>query len=233
MGIKLLGLIYLHDITAPRMRGSLRRELEMLKLIVGSQNYRNVLLVTTKWGDKSRRREYENRQFQLEENYWEDLMLGGAECHRFEGSADSAKAIVSQLNFRADVVLALQRELATHAEFNQTSVGRYAEQSRSKVQAELDSMSSMSRTTSTQSSTSTPSQTVYELEQTLQSSALDSQKMGVRLDDQVKEWIKEAVREEKKQGRQRPSATKAMTDVLAKTSSFFKSFRTGPYQGAA
>ncbi|KAJ9608276.1 hypothetical protein H2200_007264 [Cladophialophora chaetospira] len=235
MGIKLLGLIYLHDITAPRMRGSLRRELEMLKLIAGPQNYRNILLVTTKWGDKSRRREYENRQFQLEENYWEDMMIGGAACHRFEGSADSAKAIVSQLNFRADVVLALQRELSGDAVFSETSVGRYAEQSRSKIKAELDAMSSMSRVTSaqsqSQSSRSTPSQTVVELEQTLQSSALDSQKMGVRLDDQVREWIKEAVREEKEQSRQRPSATKAMTAVLAKTSSFFRSFRTGPYQG--
>ena len=112
----------------------------MLKLIVGPRNYRHVLLVTTKWGDKSRRREYENRQFQLEENYWEDMMLGGAACHRFEGSTDSAKVTVSQLNFRADVVFALQQEMAAHAEFNQTSVGRYAEQSRSKIQAELDSM---------------------------------------------------------------------------------------------
>ena len=235
LGIRLLGLIYLHDITVPRMRGSLRRELEMLKLIAGPQNYRNVLLVTTKWGDKSRRREYENRQFQLEENYWEDMMLGGAACHRFEGSADSAKAIVSQLNFRADVVLALQRELAADTEFSQTSVGRYAEQSRYRLQAELDSMSSMSRFTShtSQTSSSTPSQTVYELEQTLQSSALDSQKMGVNLNDQVKQWIRDAVREEKEQGRQRPSAARTLSSVLARTSTFFKSFRTGPYQGAA
>lgn len=227
LGIKLLGLIYLHDITVPRMRGSLRRELEMLKLIVGPQNYRNVLLVTTKWGDKSRRREYENRQFQLEENYWEDLMLGGAVCHRFQGSADSARAIVSQLNFRADVALALQRELAANTEFNQTSVGRYAEQSKCKIQAELDEMSSMSRDTSLSWNSKSTRQTAVELEQTLRSSALDSQKMAVRLDDQVKEWIREAVREEKERGRQRPSAAKAMTSVLAKTSAFFKSFKTG------
>jgi hypothetical protein len=57
LGIRLLGLIYLHDITVPRMRGSLKRELEMLKLIAGPRNYRNILLVTTKW-DKSRRREF-------------------------------------------------------------------------------------------------------------------------------------------------------------------------------
>jgi hypothetical protein len=51
------------------------------------------------------------------------MMLGGAARHRFEGSADSAKAIVVHLNFRANVVLALQREMATKTEFNQTSVG--------------------------------------------------------------------------------------------------------------
>ena len=233
MGIKLLGLIYLHDITAPRMRGSLRRELQMLKLIVGDQNYRHILLVTTKWGDKSRRREYENRQFQLEENYWEDLMLGGAECHRFEGSADSARAIVSQLNSQADVVLALQKQMKNHTQFNQTKVGLYAEQSRSKIQEELDSMSSMSRETSQSGGSSklTPSQTTVELQQTLQSSAMDSQKMEVKLDDQVREWIKEAVREEKEQGSKRVSAAKALNAVLSKTSTFFRSFKTGPYQG--
>ncbi|KAK5947350.1 hypothetical protein PMZ80_001500 [Knufia obscura] len=235
LGMRLLGIIYLHDITVPRMRGSLKRELEMLRLIVGPENYRNVLLVTTKWGDKSRRREYENRQFQLEENYWEDLMLGGAACHRFEGSADSAKAIVAQLNFRANVVLALQKELAGSTSFNQTAVGRYAEQSRSKIQHELDSMSTMSRddtmTTSRTTSSalsSTLSQSTTEKEEFLRSTALDSQKMDVKIDDQVRLWIKEAIREEKERTKQKPSAARAMNSVLAKTSSFFKSFKSGP-----
>ena len=242
LGMRLLGIIYLHDITAPRMRGSLRRELEMLRLIVGPDKYRHILLVTTKWGDKTRRREYENRQFQLEENYWEDLMLGGAACHRFEGSADSAKAIVSQLNFRADVTLALQKELAGSTEFNQTSVGRYAEQARNKIQHDFDTMSTMSRNTTTMGRTSSnaTSQNSTEMEQFLRNSALDSQKMGVKIDDQVKMWIKEAVREEKERTKQRPSAARAMNGVLAKTSAFFKSFKTAqtaqtaqiaPYQG--
>ena len=95
-------------------------------------------------------------------------------------------------------------------------------------------MSSLSRDTSSSGgSRLTPSQTTVELERTLQSSALDSQKMSVRLDDQVKGWIREAVREERKQGSNRLSAAKAMTAVLERTSTFFKSFKTGPYQSAA
>ena len=209
------------------MRGSLRRELEMLKLIVGPQNYRNVLLVTTKWGDKSRRREYENRQFQLEENYWEDMMIGGAECHRFEGSTDSAKAIVSQLNFRGDVVLQVQSEMAQSTEFAQTSVGQYSEKARNKIQHELDAMSVAQESTISRTS-STPSQTRIELEASLQASALDSQKMSIKLDDQVKQWIKEAMKEEKDK---KPSVTRAMSNVLNKTSSFFKSFKYIPPDG--
>jgi hypothetical protein len=138
----------------------------------------------------------ENRQYQLEENYFEDMMLGGAACHRFEGSADSARAIVSQLNFQGDIVLQLQKELSENRPFSETSVGQYAEESRAKLQAELASMSSMSRevtNSSARSAISTPSQTAVELEATLRSSELDSQKMNIRLDDQVKEWIQEAM----------------------------------------
>jgi hypothetical protein len=124
------------------------------------------------------------------------MMLGGAACHRFEGSADSARAIVSQLNFQGDIVLQLQKELSENRPFSETSVGQYSEQSRAKLQAELASMSSMSRevtNSSTRSAISTPSQTAVELEATLRSSELDSQKMNIRLDDQVKEWIQEAM----------------------------------------
>jgi hypothetical protein len=62
--------------------------------------------VTTKWGDEARRDEFEDRQAELEDDYWEDLVEAGVGVFKFDGSAESAKGIVSQLNENADVTLA-------------------------------------------------------------------------------------------------------------------------------
>lgn len=227
MGVRLLGIIYMHDITVSRMRGSLKRELEMLRLIAGPRNYRHILLVTTKWGDTSRRREFESRQFELEDNYWDDLMQGGAEVHRYEGTAESARAIVSQLNFGANAKLSLQKELEKNVEFRRTAVGKYTEQVRLEKQTELQRISSHLTTDS--SAVVSPVQNdhlappnVRELETSLRRSASDAQTMNVRLNAQVKEWIREAVTEEKKRGKTKPTVAKAMASVLAKMVRFIR-----------
>ena len=201
----------MHDITVARMRGSLRRELEMLKLIIGKKNYKHTLLVTTKWGDPTRWREFDNRLHELQDNYWSDLIDGGAGVHRFDGSADSARSIVAQLNFGVDVVLELQRELSARPdmEFRDTAVGRYAERGRKDRQSELN------RLTGCVDSGRKSSSEMAEMRKSLQVSANDSDKLDFRLHQEIKYLVSKAVKEEKDCGRKKPSVSRMITWVLA------------------
>ncbi len=47
---KLAGVLYLHDITKPRMGGVALKNLRMLQEMIGNEGYGNCTLVTTKWG---------------------------------------------------------------------------------------------------------------------------------------------------------------------------------------
>jgi hypothetical protein len=201
----------MHDITVPRMRGSLRRELEMLKLIAGRKNYRHILLVTTKWGDPTRRREFENRQFDLQDNYWSDLIDGGAGVHRFEGSTDSARSIVAQLNFGVEVVLDLQTQLSARpdVEFRETEVGRFAERVRQHREAEV------TRFNQHPEHARNGSAQVTAMRRSLMVSARDVDKLDYRMHQEIRELVSKAIKEEKNSGRKKPSLSRMVTWVLA------------------
>jgi hypothetical protein len=192
------------------MRGSLRRELEMLKLIAGRKNYKHILLVTTKWGDPTRRREFENRQFDLQDNYWSDLIDGGADVHRFEGSTDSARSIVAQLNFGVEVVLDLQKQLSARpdVEFRETEVGRFAERVRQHREAEV------TRLTQHPERARNGSAQVAAMRRSLVVSAHDADRLDYRMHQEIKELVSKAIKEEKNSGRKKPSLSRMVTWVL-------------------
>lgn len=207
-GVRLLGVIYIHDITNPRMRGSLQRELEILKLILGSENYKSLLLVTNKWGDEARKREFEQRQSELEDRYWDDLIEGGAGIHRFEGTAESAKSIVAQLNDGADVILALQAQLAErpNVHLRETKVGKYAIRMRKRRKREVEHMSK---------NPDRRQGDLDDLQSRLDIGALDSQKLDVKIHETVKVYIAEAVRDEIKKNAQRPTPLNLISWTLS------------------
>jgi hypothetical protein len=202
----------MHDITIPRMRGSLKRELEMLKLIAGKKNYKHILLVTTKWGDPTRQREFGNRQYELQDNFWSDLIDGGAGVHRFEGSTDSARSIVAQLNFGVDVVLDLQKQLLARpdVEFRETAVGKFAERVREDKQAEVTRL-----TLHPQTAPNGITQ-VAAMRRSLEVSANDSSRLDFRMHQEIKELVTKVVREEKS-SRKKPSLSRMVTWILAAT----------------
>jgi hypothetical protein len=190
------------------MRGSLKRELEMLKLILGPDNYKSLLLVTTKWGDEARMREFELRQTELEDQYWEDLIDGGAGVHRFEGTAESAKSIVAQLNDGADVILALQAQFAKRANvhLSETEVGKYAIRMRKRRKQELEDMSKKP---------GRQQKDLDDLRSRLDVGALDSQKLDVKIHETVKGYIAEAVKEEIKKNSRRPTPVNLISWTLS------------------
>jgi hypothetical protein len=208
LGLRLMGIIYLHDITQNRWTGSLRRQLKIMKLIAGRENYRHILLVTTKWGDDARRDEFEDRQAELEDDYWEDLVDAGAGVFKFDGSAESAKGIVSQLNANTDVTLALQRQMAAgrHVHLKDTEAGKFALQQREKAQRHYQVL--MQRHDE-------PDEDLAELKTSLAVSADDQAKLEVQMYDKIQEMIQKAVEDEMKKSRKRPSAINVISWILS------------------
>ncbi|KAH7925379.1 hypothetical protein BV22DRAFT_1011392 [Leucogyrophana mollusca] len=91
--VKLSGIIYLHDISQPRVvGGASRKNFDMMEKLCGADASQNVILATTKWGnvkaDVAARREHQLRE------YWKEMIDQGCELTRFTGSRESAWDIV-------------------------------------------------------------------------------------------------------------------------------------------
>ncbi|MCJ1385883.1 hypothetical protein MMC17_009007 [Xylographa soralifera] len=97
-GKRLSGVLYLHDITLERMRGSGFQNLEMLPRLVGQDKLGFITLVTTHWGHLRDANQEERNETQLATNdrYWKPLLAGQppAQMHRFLNTADSAWEII-------------------------------------------------------------------------------------------------------------------------------------------
>jgi hypothetical protein len=117
-GFPLLGIVYLHRITDPRMSGSAIKNLEIFKKLCGEAAFPNVRLVTTRWnqvkpGDEELK-EAREREAQLiqSERYWAPMLKHGAAVRRHTGDAQSAHAIVGELIAQNQKrTLAIQREM--------------------------------------------------------------------------------------------------------------------------
>jgi len=92
-GMKISGIIYLHEISQTRFETS-RKDLYMLIKTYGEDVLKNVILATTKWGNieaaAGRRREQ-----QLCDTYWKKMLAQGSRVARFTDTHESAWAIVS------------------------------------------------------------------------------------------------------------------------------------------
>ena len=97
-GQRLSGVLYLHDITLGRMRGSGFQNLEMLPRLIGQDKLGFITLVTTHWGQLADAdRELRNEtQLATNDRYWKPLLSGQppARMHRFLNTADSAWEII-------------------------------------------------------------------------------------------------------------------------------------------
>lgn len=110
--MKLAGVIYLHDISQPRMLGTIRKNFEVFNKLCGDNALKVVILGTTKW-DLVKGQVGEERERQLAAKFWETMIQKGSVVHQFRGDHDSAWKMVSQLLEAESKVTALhiQREL--------------------------------------------------------------------------------------------------------------------------
>ncbi|KAI8299690.1 hypothetical protein K4K59_002095 [Colletotrichum sp. SAR11_240] len=112
-GLPLRGILYLHKIIDNRMTGTSKSYLELLESLVGDDALKNVILVTTMWNMllPQHRRLALQREQELIDNFWSSMEQKGSYVAQFDGSSDSAYALVFQLAGRESVVLDIQKEI--------------------------------------------------------------------------------------------------------------------------
>ncbi|KAH7127553.1 P-loop containing nucleoside triphosphate hydrolase protein [Dactylonectria macrodidyma] len=112
-GLPLRGILYLHKITENRMTGTSRTYLKLLEDLVGDDALKNVILVTSMWNmlRPQDRRVAVQREQQLLDNFWSPMVEKGSYVAQFDGTPDSAYALVFQLAGKQSVVLDIQKEI--------------------------------------------------------------------------------------------------------------------------
>ncbi|KAF9465249.1 P-loop containing nucleoside triphosphate hydrolase protein [Collybia nuda] len=111
--MKIAGVIYLHDISQPRILGTVTKNFGMFRKLCGDEILSSVILGTTKWGQTDHKSE-KRREHQLrEKSDWKEMLEKGATMHRFLDDHDSAWDMVNSVLQRTQEVNALyiQHEL--------------------------------------------------------------------------------------------------------------------------
>jgi hypothetical protein len=126
-GLRLSGIIYFHRINNNRMYGSAQKNLQLLLKICGDQFLRHVHLCTTMWSHIDKEIG-DSREEQLKSEFWKDLIDKGAMVERFDGSHESAIAIIDNLLRRAsadNTMLGIQLEsIHEQKPLSETEAGR-------------------------------------------------------------------------------------------------------------
>lgn len=197
LGIKLKGVIYIHNIQIRRMGQSSIRQLELFRRICGDETLGNVLFVTTGWHSGPGSNGFSQNERQLRNEFWAPMIQKGAKAFRFFSTQESAASIVSQLLGKEEVTLALQREMiGGNLKPNETSAGLFAAEARASMEKEYKNM-----VAGEEGSGGTPSTGVDGLEKSLERSRNDRKKLGTDVVKEVNTNIIGKVEETKKHGR--------------------------------
>jgi hypothetical protein len=133
---KLSGLIYLHRVIDPKMGGSAVKNLDIFQKMCGQSAFPSIMLVSTMWEELrpenggtsiGERREAELRS---NDRFWGTMEKGGSRIARHNGTASSAKAILSQMVHQKKVVLEIQRQMVDeNLSLVKTVAGEFLERS--------------------------------------------------------------------------------------------------------
>ncbi|CZR62288.1 uncharacterized protein PAC_12185 [Phialocephala subalpina] len=127
--VKLSGMLYFHRIIDPRMSGSAKKNLHMFKALCGSEQFSNIILVTTMW-EKVSRKEGQAREKELRETeeFWGLMVQQGSRMERHDNTTKSAKKIVKWFVEKKRVELDIQNEIVKQdRELYDTAAGKTLE----------------------------------------------------------------------------------------------------------
>jgi hypothetical protein len=118
---KITGIIYLHEITQPRMRGSFRQNYDLFGKLCGNEAMANVVIATTKW-DQISEEVAAMREKELKGKFWANILSLGCVTARYTNTHESAWDIVNLIIPKAPLpALLIQRELGQGKHISQTS----------------------------------------------------------------------------------------------------------------
>lgn len=130
-GLEICGVIYLHRITDPRIGGVGRRTMSLFRQICGDDAMSHVILCTTRW-DEVDPAMGENRERELQDDFWREMLRKGSSLARHDNTPASAQKIVAKLLENAGISLKAQIEMVDEGKsYEQTSAAK-------EVQAELE-----------------------------------------------------------------------------------------------
>ena len=113
MKMKLAGIIYLQEISQDRVTGTVRKNMSLFKKLCGDGALQHVILATTKWSRLGNGTLGRQREAELSETFWKNMLSKGSSMTRFEGTQGSAKNIVRNILIKRsiDVSLPIQEDL--------------------------------------------------------------------------------------------------------------------------
>ncbi|KAF9386283.1 gTPase, IMAP member 8 [Mortierella sp. AD011] len=137
---KISGIIYLHNITDTRMRGSSVTNLTMFAKLCGEQSYRNVVMLTGRWGSMEVSEAVE-RENELKWRFWKEYIDAGCQLDRYRDRNDLVRIFESFLQ-KPPVVLDIQREIVDEGKtLDKTAAGEYVnhelENEKKRIEKEL------------------------------------------------------------------------------------------------
>ncbi|KAG6896221.1 hypothetical protein C0992_009645 [Termitomyces sp. T32_za158] len=109
--MKVGGIIYLQEITQARVTGTVRRNFDMFEKLCGPNAATHIILTTTKWSDV-KPEVGAQREIQLRDQFWTDMLRDGSKMRQFHGTQNSAKEIIKEVLIRRALDAAqIQEEL--------------------------------------------------------------------------------------------------------------------------
>ncbi|KAH6918142.1 P-loop containing nucleoside triphosphate hydrolase protein [Coprinopsis sp. MPI-PUGE-AT-0042] len=96
-GMKLGGVMYLYDISAKRLTGSVHLNLKMFEKLCGSKAFDKIVIGTTKWSAAGDDHAALYRLAELKKEYWAGLLDKGAKDLRIDNERESCKRGVNAL----------------------------------------------------------------------------------------------------------------------------------------
>ena len=110
-GMRVTGIIYLHEITQTRIFGTTRKNLDMFRKLCGDEALRNVVIGTTKW-DEVKPDKGQQREQELKDTHWKEMLERGSVIMRVDTDPPSVWEIINRIlkNDRVEFVR-IQEEL--------------------------------------------------------------------------------------------------------------------------
>jgi hypothetical protein len=110
------GMVYLQDISQPRLHPSSRRNVEIFRNLCGSDALSSVIITTGKWDLLSDVNVGVKRENQLNNALWTEVISAGGLVGRFEGTHESAWKIIRAILDKVEntdhaTCLQIQKEL--------------------------------------------------------------------------------------------------------------------------